>query len=50
MKRFEESTATADLVGHQAYGINNILVFYVSDAQMVQDKLLEALKNLEIEE
>jgi hypothetical protein len=47
IKRFEEKTAAADLVGHKAYGIHNILVFYISDDHMIQDKLFDALKQLD---
>jgi hypothetical protein len=48
IQRFEEITATAELVEHKAYGINNILVFYVSDDKKIQNRLFEALQKLDI--
>lgn len=47
IQRFEEITATAELVEHKAYGINNILVFYVSDDEKIQNRLFEALQKLD---
>jgi hypothetical protein len=47
IQRFEEITATADVVEHKAYGINNILVFYVSDNERIQNRLSEALQKLD---
>ncbi|EDL66532.1 hypothetical protein [Bacillus sp. SG-1] len=47
IQRFEEITATADVVEHKAYGINNILVFYVSDNDRIQNRLSEALQKLD---
>lgn len=48
IQRFEDITATADVVEHKAYGINNILVFYVSDNERFQNRLFEALQKLDI--
>ena len=45
--RFEEKTATAEVVEHKAYEMNNILVFYVSDDEDMQDRLFEALQELD---
>lgn len=50
IQRFEKMTATADLVEHKAYGINNILVFYVSDDEKMQKRLFEALQKIDIPE
>ncbi|TKD69787.1 hypothetical protein [Pseudalkalibacillus hwajinpoensis] len=50
IQRFEEKTATAELVAHKAYGIKNILVFYVSDDEKIQNRLFEALQKLDIPE
>ncbi|MCR8848449.1 hypothetical protein NQ095_08555 [Rossellomorea sp. SC111] len=47
IQRFEEKTATAELVEHKAYEMNNILVFYVSDDEDMQDRLFEALQKLD---
>ncbi|WP_442600144.1 hypothetical protein [Neobacillus sp. D3-1R] len=47
IQRFEEMTATAEVIKHKAYGINNILVFYVSDNESIQNRLFEALQNLD---
>ncbi|WP_421385314.1 hypothetical protein ACOJQI_11280 [Bacillus salacetis] len=47
IEKFEEKTATADLVEHQVYGVNNILVFYVSADEKVQSELHEALQKLD---
>jgi len=46
VQRFEEITAAAELVEHKVYEIRNILVFYVSNDEKVQNGLLEALRNL----
>ncbi|NLP52479.1 hypothetical protein HC179_17430 [Bacillus sp. RO1] len=40
---FGEKTATMNLIDHQIYGINNILVFYVSADEKLQEDLFEAL-------
>ena len=48
VQRFEEITAAAELVEHKAYEISNLLVFYVSNDEKVQNRLLEALKNLDV--
>ena len=47
IQRFEEKTATAEVVEHKAYEINNILVFYVSDDENMQNRLFEALQKLD---
>ncbi|UGB28728.1 hypothetical protein [Metabacillus sp. B2-18] len=47
---FEETTAAAELVEHKAYELSNILVFYVSDDEKIQNRLLDALQNLDIPE
>lgn len=47
IQRFEEITASAGLVEHKAYGIYNILVFYVSDDEKMQNRLFEALQKLD---
>lgn len=44
VQRFEEITAAAELVEHKVYEISNLLVFYVSNDEKVQNRLLEALK------
>jgi hypothetical protein len=46
-QRFEENTATAEVVEHRAYQLNNILVFYISDDEKMQNRLLEALEELD---
>lgn len=46
--RFEEKTARAEIVEHKAYEMNNILVFYVSDDEDMQDRLFEALQALDV--
>ncbi|WP_456270941.1 hypothetical protein [Bacillus sp. AK031] len=43
-------TVTADLVDHQAYGMNNILVLYVNDDKKVQSTLYKALQKLDTPE
>lgn len=45
---FEEITAAAELVEHKAYELSNILVFYVSGDEKIQNRLYEALQNLDI--
>ncbi|MEA3318620.1 MAG: hypothetical protein U9Q88_01240 [Bacillota bacterium] len=40
---FEEKTATMELIEHHSYGINNILVFYVSEDEKLQKDLFDAL-------
>ncbi|MFC2949224.1 hypothetical protein [Virgibacillus sediminis] len=50
IQEFEERTATADVVEHKAYGLNNILVFYVSDDEKIQNRLFDTLQNLIIPE
>ncbi|WP_226682928.1 hypothetical protein [Sutcliffiella horikoshii] len=44
---FDEKTATMELIEHQSYGINNFLVFYVSENEKLQKDLYEALILLE---
>ncbi|WP_226535902.1 hypothetical protein [Fictibacillus halophilus] len=48
IQRFEKKTATAEIEEHKAYGINNILVFYVSREEKIQNRLYEALQKLDI--
>lgn len=43
MVDFEEKTATMEVIDHQSYGINNILVFYVSGDEKLQKYLYETL-------
>ncbi|QHE62526.1 hypothetical protein FHE72_16985 [Rossellomorea vietnamensis] len=50
LQRFDEKTATAEVVEHQAYELNNILVFYVSDDEDMQNRLFEALQELDAPE
>ncbi|TYS67756.1 hypothetical protein FZC76_14435 [Sutcliffiella horikoshii] len=40
---FEEKTATMEVIEHHSYGINNILVFYVSEDEKLQKDLFDAL-------
>ena len=47
LQRFEENTAKAEVVEHQAYELNNILVFYVSDDENMQKRMFEALEELD---
>ncbi|KAA0542573.1 hypothetical protein FZW96_21305 [Bacillus sp. BGMRC 2118] len=49
IQRFEERTATVELTEHKAYEINNILVFYVSDDEKIQNRLFEALQKLPLQ-
>ncbi|OXS59571.1 hypothetical protein B0G93_11045 [Bacillus sp. V-88] len=49
-QRFEENTATAEVVEHRAYQLNNILVFYISDDEKMQNRLFEALEELDASE
>jgi hypothetical protein len=50
IQRFEEKTGTAEVVEHKAYEMNNILVFYVSDDEDMQNRLFEALEKLDAPE
>ncbi|PFG05343.1 hypothetical protein [Bacillus sp. es.034] len=45
--RFEEKTETAEVVEHKEYELNNILVFYVSDDEDMQNRLFEGLQELD---
>ncbi|UTE76696.1 hypothetical protein [Rossellomorea sp. KS-H15a] len=47
LQRFEEKTAKAEVVEHKAYEMNNILVFYISDDENMQNRLFEALQELD---
>jgi hypothetical protein len=47
LERFEEKTATAEVGEHRAYQLNNILVFYLSDDEKMQNRLFEALEELD---
>ncbi|NMH73604.1 hypothetical protein HF078_10995 [Bacillus sp. RO2] len=47
---FEEKTATMELIDHQIYGLNNVLVFYVSAEERLQKDLFEALMLLDTPE
>ncbi|MBB6451647.1 hypothetical protein HNQ94_000068 [Salirhabdus euzebyi] len=47
IEQFMESTATAKLQEHKAFGINNVLLFYVGGVEELNNKLLNALTKLE---
>ncbi|MFI8685769.1 hypothetical protein [Rossellomorea sp. NPDC077527] len=47
VQAFEEKTATYDLIEHQEYGIHNLLVFYVSEDEKIQDELFDALQSID---
>ncbi|WP_406686577.1 hypothetical protein [Rossellomorea vietnamensis] len=47
LQRFEEKTARAEVVEHKAYELNNILMFYISDDENIQNRLFEALEELD---
>ncbi|PFA69164.1 hypothetical protein CN378_04615 [Bacillus sp. AFS015802] len=47
IQRFEELTATYELVDYQVYGIQNVLVFYISEDEKIQSELSEALQSID---
>lgn len=46
MLDFEEKTATAELVSHKIYAIQNILVYYVDGNEVTTNKINDAMNQL----
>ncbi len=46
IQKFEEQTATYDLVEYKVYEMHNVLVFCVGKDERVQNELSEALQSL----